>query len=48
MSKKVLIVEDEITLADAYKMILEDALYEVRVAHDGSEAVDCLKILPQM
>jgi len=36
---KVLIVEDEKTLSDAYSMILEQAGHEIRVAHDGTEAI---------
>lgn len=36
---KVLIVEDEKTLSDAYSTILQQAGHEVRTAHDGAEAI---------
>lgn len=38
-TQKILIVEDEIVLNDAYKMILQKEGYEVSVAYDGSEAL---------
>jgi CheY-like chemotaxis protein len=41
-SNKILIVEDEQALNDAYKMILESSDYDVRVAFDGQEALDVL------
>ncbi|WP_288220027.1 response regulator transcription factor [uncultured Adlercreutzia sp.] len=37
---KILLADDERSLCDALQMILEDAGYEVRVAHDGREAVE--------
>ena len=37
--KKVLVVEDEQALNNAYKMILEHAGYEVETAFDGEEAL---------
>lgn len=40
MVKNILIVEDEPTLADAYKMILESAGYNVVSAHDGKDALE--------
>jgi DNA-binding response OmpR family regulator len=39
MTKKILIVEDELALLEAYEMILLNAGYEVYVAHDGQEAL---------
>jgi DNA-binding response OmpR family regulator len=41
--KKILIVEDERALNDAYKMILEKEGYEVLNAYDGSEALTIVK-----
>ena len=43
MKHKILIVEDEAILLDAYKMILERADYEVYCAQDGTEAMAVLK-----
>ncbi len=40
MSKKILVVEDEIVLLEAYDMVLRAAGYEVTLAHDGQEALD--------
>jgi CheY-like chemotaxis protein len=37
--KKVLVVEDEQALNNAYKLILERAGYEVKTAFDGNEAL---------
>lgn len=37
---KILLADDERSLCDALRMILEDAGYEVCVAHDGREAVE--------
>ena len=39
MSKKILIVEDEIDLNEAYQMILRREGYEVLAAFDGSDAL---------
>jgi DNA-binding response OmpR family regulator len=39
MTEKILIVEDEIALSEAYEMILRKAGYEVAVAADGGEAM---------
>jgi CheY-like chemotaxis protein len=43
MKYKILIVEDEAILLDAYKMILEKADYEIYCAQDGLEALTLLK-----
>lgn len=40
MAHKILIVEDEISLSDAYHMLLKQAKYDVQVAHDGKEALE--------
>lgn len=40
MTHKILIVEDEISLSDAYHMLLKQAKYDVEVAHDGKEALE--------
>lgn len=40
MIAKILVVEDEPALSEAYKMILKSHGYEVDVAHDGDEALD--------
>jgi CheY-like chemotaxis protein len=37
---KVLVVEDEQVLSQAYRMILESESYDVTVAEDGTEALD--------
>lgn len=37
--KKILIVEDEKSLAEAYKLILEKHGYQVELAYDGEEAL---------
>lgn len=39
MAHKILIVEDEISLSDAYHMLLKQAKYDVQVAHDGKDAL---------
>ena len=39
MKRKILIVEDERALLDAYELILQSEGYEVIVAHDGEEAL---------
>ena len=38
----ILIVEDDVDLNSAYKMILESAGYSVRTAHNGREALEDL------
>lgn len=43
MAHKILIVEDEISLSDAYHMLLKQAKYDVYVAHDGKEALEKAK-----
>lgn len=43
MAKKILIVEDEISLSDAYHMLLKQAKYDVVVAHDGKDALEKIK-----
>lgn len=40
MPGKILIVEDEIALSDAYKTLLDQAGYDVRVAENGEVALD--------
>jgi CheY-like chemotaxis protein len=42
-SKLVLIVEDEISLSDAYRILLERSGYRVATAYDGNEAIEILK-----
>ncbi|RYF29268.1 MAG: response regulator [Chloroflexi bacterium] len=39
MSHKILIVEDEVTLSEAYHTLLKQAKYDVTVAHDGKDAL---------
>jgi two-component system, OmpR family, response regulator VicR len=41
--KKIAIVEDEKSLAQAYKTILENHGYEVFVAYDGEEALEVVE-----
>ncbi|WP_428897249.1 two-component system [Parelusimicrobium proximum] len=43
MSKKVLIIEDEPTIADLAKMILERAGFEIEICDNGREAIDMLR-----
>lgn len=43
MKTKILIVEDEIALSDAYVLILTSKGYETAVAYDGSEALKKVK-----
>jgi two-component system, OmpR family, response regulator VicR len=45
VKKKILIVEDELTLNEAYQMILSQEGYDVHVAYDGSEALELCKQL---
>jgi len=40
---KILVVEDDKQLGDAYKLILESAGYDVATARGGEEALDYLK-----
>lgn len=40
MKSKILIVEDETVLLDAYAMVLQSEGYDVKTAHDGQEALD--------
>lgn len=42
MAKKILIVEDEVTLSEAYYTLLKQAKYDVQVAHDGRDALEKL------
>ena len=44
MSAKILIVEDEKVLNEAYELILKNQGYEVEVAHDGQEALDKIRV----
>lgn len=39
MTYKILIVEDEVTLSEAYHTLLKQAKYDVTVAHDGKDAL---------
>ena len=49
MSKKILIVEDEQTLNEAYQMILSQEGYDVHVAYDGKEALEkCKAVEPDL
>ena len=43
MQGKILIVEDEIALSDAYKILLDQAGYDVRVAENGQVALEVAK-----
>lgn len=45
MSKKILIVEDERTLNEAYQMLLEQEGYDVHFAFDGDEALQVCETL---
>lgn len=40
---KILLADDELSLCDALEIILEDAGYRVRIAHDGARAIDLFK-----
>lgn len=42
MAQKILIIEDEASLSEAYAMLLGQAKYEVMVAHDGKQALDTI------
>jgi CheY-like chemotaxis protein len=44
--KRILIVEDEMDIAESVKSILEDEGYEATVATDGKEAIDILPTIP--
>lgn len=49
MSRKILIVEDERTLNEAYQMLLDKEGYEVHVAFDGEEALKiCETVEPDL
>lgn len=41
--KKILIVEDELALNEAYELILKKEGYDVKVAYDGQEALEIVK-----
>ncbi len=43
MKAKILVVEDEKALNEAYELILNNEGYEVEVAHDGNEALEKTK-----
>lgn len=43
MKKNILIVEDEPTLASAYRTLLEGAGYKVKSAYNGQEALEVAK-----
>lgn len=40
MSQKVLVVEDDTALSDAFSIVLRNAGYDVSLAHDGKEALE--------
>ncbi len=42
---KILIVEDEISLSEAYHTLLKQANYDVTVAHNGKEALEKVQII---
>ncbi len=49
MTKKILVVEDEVSIADIVKFNLEKEGYDVELAHDGEEAIKKIyKILPDL
>ena len=49
MSKKILIIEDEILLSDLLKMNLKEAGFEVETAYDGKEGLEKAKsFLPDL
>lgn len=41
--KKILVVEDDVMLNDAYKMILDSAGHATRTAHSGHEALELVE-----
>lgn len=41
--KRILVVEDEIILADAYHLVLTKEGFEVKTAYDGQAALDVVK-----
>jgi DNA-binding response OmpR family regulator len=43
MSAKILVVEDELELSEAYEIILSNAGYTVLIASDGADALKILK-----
>lgn len=43
MAKKILIVEDEQALSEAYQIILKKEGYEVEAAYDGQQALERIK-----
>lgn len=43
MSHKILVVEDEVSLSEAYHTLLKQANYDVVVAHDGKDALEKIK-----
>ena len=49
MSKKILIVEDELFIAEMYKIKFESYGYEVATAHDGEEGIKVAnKFMPDL
>ncbi len=40
MTHKILVVEDEVSLSEAYHTLLKQAKYDVMVAHDGKDALE--------
>ena len=43
MTKRILLVDDEVELTEINKRYLTQAGYEVNVAHDGQEALELFK-----
>lgn len=43
MAQRILIVEDETMLSDAYHSLLKQEKYDVEVAHDGRDALQKIK-----
>jgi DNA-binding response OmpR family regulator/HPt (histidine-containing phosphotransfer) domain-containing protein len=40
---KILVVEDDLLVAEALKVILSDRMYAVEIAHDGQAGLDCIE-----
>ncbi|GAB4170217.1 MAG: hypothetical protein Kow00108_04170 [Calditrichia bacterium] len=43
MKHKIMLVDDDIDLTEQYKIVLEQAGYEVQVAHSGAEGYELFK-----
>ena len=44
MDKKILVIEDDVTLSEPIKTYLENEGYDVKVAYDGSEGINVFKM----